>query len=127
MPSENLVYADTEGNIGWQVAGLTPIRKGWSGLLPVPGDEGQYEWKGFRKSDELPFEFNPPRHYIATANHNILPPGLHDSAGLRDGRCRSASTASARCSAAGRKFNVDDFERMQQDVTSLAGAALPAD
>src|SRR5258708_10719774 len=75
VPSENLVYADTKGNIGWQVGGLTPIRQGWNGLLPVPGEDGRYEWAGFRKSDELPFEFNPPRHYIATANHNILPEG----------------------------------------------------
>src|SRR6476620_22250 len=75
VPSENLVSADTRGNIGWQVGGMTQLSEGGHGLLPVPGDEGKYEWKGFRKSDELPFEFNPARHYIATANHNILPPG----------------------------------------------------
>ena len=44
VPSENLVYADVDGNIGWQAAGSAPIRRGWSGLLPVPGSSGQYEW-----------------------------------------------------------------------------------
>ena len=39
MPSENLVYADVDGNIGWVAAGIAPVRKGWSGLLPVPGAE----------------------------------------------------------------------------------------
>ncbi len=119
VPSENLVYADTKGNIGWQVGGLTPIRDGWSGLLPVPGEDGRYEWKGFQKSDDLPFEFNPPRHYIATANHNILPPGYAIPLGydgwtlpFRIGRIREML-------GGGKKFDVPDFERMQQDVTSL--------
>ena len=49
FPSENIVYADVDGNIGWQAAGMAPIRKNWSGLLPVPGDTGEYEWSGFRK------------------------------------------------------------------------------
>ena len=119
VPSENLVYADTQGNIGWQVGGLTPLRDGWTGLLPVPGEDGRYEWKGFRSSDDLPFEFNPPRHYIATANHNILPPGYANPLGydgwalpFRVMRIREMLTG-------GKKFDIPDFERMQQDVTSL--------
>src|SRR5439155_21023153 len=44
-PSENFVYADIDGNIGWVAAGLAPIRHGWDGLLPVPGAEGRYEWQ----------------------------------------------------------------------------------
>jgi penicillin amidase len=119
LPSENLIYADVTGNIGWQVGGMTPIREGWHGLLPVPGDEGRYEWKGFRKSGELPFEFNPSRHYVATANHNILPPGYKIPLGFdgwavpyRIGRIREMLDA-------GRKFDIADFERMQQDVVSL--------
>ena len=119
VPSENLVYADTKGNIGWQVGGLTPIREGWSGLLPVPGEDGRYEWKGYRKSDELPFEFNPPRHYIATSNNNIIPPGYTIPLGydgwalpFRVGRVREMLDA-------GKKLGIEDMERMQQDVTSL--------
>ena len=71
-PGENQVYADTEGNIGWKPAGLTPIRPNWDGLLPVPGD-GRYEWDGFLDMDELPVEFNPSRGWIATANEMNLP------------------------------------------------------
>ncbi|MXW00992.1 MAG: penicillin acylase family protein [Holophagales bacterium] len=73
-PSENQVYADTNGNIGWKPGGLAPVRPNWDGLLPVPGD-GRYEWSGYRDMDELPVEFNPERGWVATANEMNLPDG----------------------------------------------------
>jgi len=73
-PSENQVYADVDGNIGWKPGGLAPIRPNWDGLLPVPGD-GRYEWAGFRTMDELPVEYNPERGWVATANQMNLPSG----------------------------------------------------
>src|SRR5256885_1693885 len=75
VPSENMVYADTSGNIGWIAAGYAPVRKNWNGLLPVPGDTGEYEWDGFLPIGEMPQSFNPAKHLVATANHKILPPG----------------------------------------------------
>jgi penicillin amidase len=81
LPPENLVYADLAGNIGWKPGGLAPIRPNWDGLLPVPGD-GRYEWAGFRDMDELPVEFNPPRGWIATANHMNLPKGYPHALGF---------------------------------------------
>jgi penicillin G amidase len=71
-PSENQVYADIDGNIGYKPAGLFPRRTSWDGLLPVPGD-GRYEWDGFFDMDALPAEFNPARGFIATANAMNLP------------------------------------------------------
>ena len=71
-PSENHVYADIKGNIGWKVAGKIPYRKNWDGLLPVTGD-GQYEWQGFIPQFFLPSEFNPSRGWVATANEMNLP------------------------------------------------------
>ena len=49
-PSENQVYADVDGNIGYKPAGLFPRRTNHDGLLPVPGD-GRYEWQGFFDMD----------------------------------------------------------------------------
>jgi penicillin amidase len=72
-PSENQVYADTAGNIGWIPGGRAPIRPNWDGLMPVPGD-GRYEWKGFLHQEELPQSFNPPEGFISTANEMNLPP-----------------------------------------------------
>ncbi|MBI4877571.1 MAG: penicillin acylase family protein [Acidobacteria bacterium] len=118
VPSENMVYADTAGNIGWLAAGLAPVRKNWSGLLPVPGDSGEYEWSGFLSISDMPQSYNPAAHFIATANHNILPPGYTRQLGyewalpFRFERVREMLSA-------GGKFGMADFERMQQDVVSL--------
>jgi len=71
-PSENQVYADVDGNIGFKPAGLTPVRTNYDGLLPVPGD-GSYEWHGFYDMDRLPVEYNPSRGWVATANAVNLP------------------------------------------------------
>ncbi|MBR0756144.1 penicillin acylase family protein [Bradyrhizobium jicamae] len=73
-PSENQVYADTRGNIGWVAAGKTPRRTGYDGLMPVPGD-GRYEWNGFLTLDELPKAYQPKQGWFATANHMNLPEG----------------------------------------------------
>ncbi len=125
VPSENIVYADTEGNIGWQAAGMAPVRKNWSGVLPVPGDSGEYEWAGFRRAAELPRAYNPATHFIATANHNILPPGYTTPLGyewalpFRFHRIEEML-------AAKKKFSIEDFERMQQDVASLPARRFQA-
>ncbi len=122
VPSENLVYADIDGNIGWQAAGLAPIRKGWQGLLPVPGS-GEYEWQGFLDSAELPKEYNPPRGYIATANHNILPPGYRHVLGYewsaiwRYRRIEEVLRAT-------RNHTIADSERLQHDEVSLPARVL---
>ena len=71
-PSENQVYADVDGNIGYKPAGLFPRRPNWDGLLPVPGD-GAYEWNGFFNMDVLPVEYNPERGFTGTANSMNLP------------------------------------------------------
>ncbi|MCC8961913.1 penicillin acylase family protein [Bradyrhizobium sp. Pear76] len=71
-PSENQVYADTSGNIGWVAAGKTPRRISFDGLMPVPGD-GRYEWQGFLSLDELPKLYQPKQGFIATANQMNLP------------------------------------------------------
>jgi penicillin G amidase len=118
VPTENLVYADRDGNIGWIASGLAPVRKNWSGLLPVPGDEGKYEWSGFLSIDEHPIKFNPPEHYIATANNNILPRGYsHElnyywAVSARHDRILEMLGSKP-------KFSIADFERMQQDTVSL--------
>lgn len=71
-PPLNLVYADTKGDIGWAVAARTPVRVGWDGLMPVPGD-GRYEWKGFLEDGGLPTVRNPAAGYFATANAMNIP------------------------------------------------------
>lgn len=122
-PAENMVYADLDGNIGWVAAGLTPIRKGWEGLLPVPGAAGKYEWQGFLPIKELPQIHNPASHFVVTANSNTLPKDYPHTisyewaAPYRHERLRQRLTAA-------KKFTLDDFKSMQHDNTSLPGQAL---
>jgi penicillin amidase len=73
-PSQNFVYADVEGNIGYQMPGRIPIRvPGHEGMVPVPGWTGEYEWQGFIPFDELPTVLNPPTGFVATANNKVVP------------------------------------------------------
>jgi penicillin G amidase len=74
VPAVNQVYADTSGDIAWTVAGYSPVRSKWDGLLPVPGD-GSYEWEGFYRAGQLPHVLNPAAGYLATANELNVPTG----------------------------------------------------
>jgi penicillin amidase len=71
-PSENQVYADVKGNIGWIPGAKTPRRTTYDGLMPVPGD-GRYEWDGFVDADQLPRVYRPEQGFFATANQMNLP------------------------------------------------------
>ena len=72
IAAQNLVYADIDGNIGYQMPGKTPIRKQGDGRYPVPGWNDRYEWLGYIDFEELPHSFNPPRGYIITANNAVV-------------------------------------------------------
>ena len=72
-PGSNFVYADVDGNIGYQVAGWLPIRKNYDGSVPVSGESGTYEWEGYIPFDQLPSIYNPPDGIIVTANQNPFP------------------------------------------------------
>jgi len=72
-PAQNFVYADVDGNIGYHASGRLPIRKGYTGDVPVDGSSGENEWQGFIPFDELPSFYNPPSGVIVTANQNPFP------------------------------------------------------
>jgi penicillin amidase len=74
-PSQNVVYGDVDGNIGYQAMGFAPIRASGDGTLPVSGADGKHDWIGYLPFDHLPTVYNPPLGMIATANSKITPPG----------------------------------------------------
>ena len=122
MPGENFVYADVEGNIGYQATGLAPIRRKGTGLLPVPGQGGEYDWQGFASLDELPHALNPPEGFLATANHNTLRPGdrvvSHEwSNQFRIGRILEVLRKAER-------FGVAESQALQQDLVALPARSL---
>ena len=73
VPAQNLLYADVEGNIGYQMPGDIPIRANGDGTLPVPGWTDEYEWTGYIPFEDLPYTFNPAEGYIVTANNQVPP------------------------------------------------------
>ncbi len=123
-PSENMVWADVEGNIGWQAVGITPLRPNWYGLLPVPGD-GRYEWDGFLPIKSLPSSFNPEVGYIATANENNLPLGYPHRLGY-SWSDPSRSMRIQEVLGSGRKFTMLDMMELQLDELSLPARSLTA-
>jgi penicillin amidase len=128
LPSENLVYADVDGHIGWIAAALTPVRSGWDGLLPVPGASGRFRWAGFVPTSELPKQFDPADGFIATANHNILPSGYGRmvsyewSAPFRFQRIDEVLRQ--QFGKLGRKHSIEDSKVLQHDATSVAARRI---
>jgi penicillin amidase len=123
IPGLNFVYGDVDGNIGWVAAALTPIRKSWDGLFPVPGWTGSYEWQGFLPVKDLPQSFAPPRRWLATANHNILPEGYSHPIAYEWAAPHRFLRIQQHLGAS-KKLTLDDFASMQHDNTSLPGLAL---
>jgi len=91
----NYVFADREGNIGYQMTGLVPRRRaGATGLVPLPGWKAENDWQGFLSPDEMPRVLNPEEGFIATANDDLnalgkaapinMPMGAYRAERIRD-------------------------------------------
>jgi penicillin G amidase len=126
-PTENQVYADVQGNIGWVPGGLAPIRPNWDGLLPVPGD-GRYEWAGFWPGDKLPSSYNPASGYVTTSNEMNLPAdypykerklGFEWTNGSRHARIDEVLKSLP-------KVSIEDSMKLQNDVMSIPARRLVA-
>jgi penicillin amidase len=121
-PSLSVLYADVEGNIGFQMTGAIPVRGRGEGLVPSPGWSGQYEWTGVVPSDDLPRAFNPPDGLWANGNQNIAKYNPHfytrefDSH-ARYQRIRQVLESKQRHSAV-------DFGALHADEVTLPGREL---
>jgi penicillin amidase len=73
--TQNIVYADVDGHIGYQAAGFIPIRASGTGGLPVPGNDDSHAWTGYVPFDKLPSVYDPPSGVIGTANGRVTPDG----------------------------------------------------
>jgi penicillin amidase len=126
LPTHNIVYADVEGNIGEHSVGLAPIRKNFTGTMPVPGDAG-YEWSGWIPVPELPHELNPARGFVVTANQRMTPENFPYNVGyewVEPYRANRVKEVLSQTANSGHKFTREDMERLQADVTSLPAREL---
>ncbi|MFJ8825636.1 penicillin acylase family protein [Streptomyces sp. NPDC102467] len=122
VPSQNLTYADTEGHIGYQLPGRIPTRsKGDDGSLPSPGWSSEYKWTGYIKQAELPYEFDPKRGYIVTANQAVVgkdyPYTLTTDWGYGTRSQRITDLIKSKIDGGG-KISTDDIRTMQMDNSS---------
>ncbi|MCX4609633.1 MULTISPECIES: penicillin acylase family protein [Streptomyces] len=123
VPSQNLIYADTNNHIGYQLPGKIPIRaKGDDGSLPSPGWDSKYQWTGYIKQSELPYEYDPKRGYIVTANQAVVdkdkyPYTLTTDWGYGTRSQRITDLIEAKIKGGG-KISTDDMRQMQLDDSS---------
>ncbi len=126
VPSENIVYADRDGNIGEHSTGLAPLRKNWPGLLPVP-ETGAFEWSGFVPNADLPHTYNPASGFVASANHKMIPENYAYPVGFQWGSPERFQRISGVLSGAAKnahKLSLEDMEKLQNDVVSLPALEL---
>jgi len=117
-PSQNFVYADVEGNIGYVAPGKFPVRReGHTGMVPVPGN-GEWDWLGYRRPEEWPRAFNPPRGYLVTANHKVTPKGF-PYALTYDWAEPYRAERIEELLLAKEKLSLEDMRAIQQDQKSL--------
>ncbi|MBO0948348.1 penicillin acylase family protein [Fibrella forsythiae] len=129
IPGENMIWAGRpsatrKGDIGWQAVGLAPIRKNWTGLVPVPGD-GRFEWAGYLPIAQLPHSENPQSGYIVTANNNLTPPDFpHRNAIGWVWASPSRAHRIEEVLGDGRRKTLPDFMRLQADYVALPARTL---
>jgi penicillin amidase len=124
IPAENMVWADVDGNIGYQAVGIAPLRPNWSGLVPVPGD-GRYEWDGYLPIKALPHVLNPDKGFFNTSNNYLIPPGWSYKDALHyiwADAFRASSVAEFLGS--GRLFSVPDMIQLQNNDLSIPARSL---
>ncbi|MER7518947.1 penicillin acylase family protein [Streptomyces sp. NPDC126499] len=131
VPSQNLIYADTAGNIGYQAPGKIPVRtkaKGYDGTLPAPGWDSSYDWKDYIPFDELPYEYNPDRGYIVTANQAVIDEKKYPHLLTRDwgygSRSQRINDLIESKTKDGGKISPDDMRTMQMDNRSEIATLL---
>ncbi|MCT9083327.1 penicillin acylase family protein [Streptomyces fulvoviolaceus] len=129
VPSQNLTYADST-NIGYTLPGRIPVRaKGDDGSIPAPGWDSKYSWTGeYIKQDELPYEYNPERGYIVTANQAVIdkdkyPYTLTTDWGYGTRSQRITDLIEQKIKGGG-KISTDDMRQMQLDNNSAIASLL---
>ena len=117
VPGQNIVYADVEGNIGWRPAVFVPIRKDGFSMIPRPGHDSSYDWKGKVPYDEMPYLYNPDKGFISTANNKTIDNSFpYYISGLWADPSR-AEQIQRRLNAI-ENMTVDDMKSIQLDHTS---------
>ena len=123
VPSQNFVYADVDGHIGYYAPGRIPIRASGDGSRPAEGWSGNEEWTGWIPFADLPHLYDPPSHVIITANHRPAMPDYRYHLGLEWPEPYRAQRITELLQGAS-ALTSDDFARIQADTISLHARTL---
>ncbi|MDP5312544.1 MULTISPECIES: penicillin acylase family protein [Streptomyces] len=129
VPSQNLIYADTKGHIGYQAPGRIPVRKSGDGTMPSPGWSSSYGWKKDPiPFDELPYEYDPARGFVVTANQAVIDEDKYPYMLTKDwgygSRSQRINDLIESKIKGGGKISTEDMQKMQMDNTSEIAALL---
>jgi len=114
----NWILADRDGNIGYQMSGLFPLRReGMSGMVPCNGWVADNDWRGFAAVEDLPRCLNPEQGLIVTANEDLNHLGQLDPINLPMGDYRARRIE--QCLTEVDKLSPEDFKRIHLDDWSL--------
>ena len=122
-PSQNVVYADTLGNIAYTLNGKIPIRAKGDGTVPAPGWSGDHEWTGTIPFEDLPHLVNPPPGYIATANNQVERPDFPYFLG-KDYLVPDRAERILELLAARTRVDVAYFRQMHSDQVAVSARRL---
>jgi penicillin amidase len=119
-PTQNIVYADVDGHIGYHAAGVVPIRKSGDGSVPYDGSTDAGEWASYIPIAKLPTVYDPPSGIIVTANQRIVGtdyPYFLTHSWAQPYRARRIWDLLNEKP----KLSADDFRRVLGDTYSIAG------
>jgi penicillin amidase len=123
VPSQNFVYADVDGHIGYYAPGRIPMRARGDGSAPAEGWTGEMEWTGWVPFDELPHLYDPPEHFIVTANHRQAPSSYPHLIALEyPNPYRAERITDLLRGKSG--LTIEDFRAIQADTVSLHAKTL---
>jgi penicillin amidase len=123
-PSQNFVYADVDGNIGYAMSGKLPIRSNATGTMPLDGSTGEGEWGGHVNPATLPRSFNPKAGFIASSNNEID----RGFSGIitRDWAAPFRATRMQQALSSNEKLGISNATRLQNDVLNVAAERVLA-
>jgi penicillin amidase len=117
IPSQNAVYADVDGHIGYQSTGVIPLRRSGDGALPVSGADDRHEWTGYIPYNQMPSVYDPPTGVLATANGRIAPDRYPYSISTQWGPPYRTQRIYSVLES-GNKFSVSDMLALETDIYS---------
>lgn len=122
--TQNFVYADTAGNIGWYAAGRIPIRRTGEGALPYDGATNEGDWTGYIPFEELPHLYNPAEGFIVTANQRIVGTDYKYKQLSRDAAMPWRARRIYQLVSSKTKITMDDVRDIQHDSMNLPQSML---